>query len=122
MNQWDEAFNAATDEERKTARRWKPSNPWKWGSALSHSPSGRNQRPTCGNFFSSTSAFDAHRTGPFQNAKNPRANRRCLTIPEMREKGMAQTKDFWWVTKLYENAPDWVSRNARIDYFSSGIP
>lgn len=102
MQTWDEAFDAATTEQRKTVRRWKPSKPLKWGSALSIDQNDRNQCPSCGEFFSSSYAFDAHRIGAF-------SNRRCMTLAEMVGKGMLRNSNFWWVSEanpMLRNAPD----------------
>jgi hypothetical protein len=109
MKTWDEAFDAATTEERKTVRRWKPSKPLRWGSALTLDAGDKNQCPTCGHFFASTYAFDAHRTGPFGTEKNPKSNRRCLTLAEMVGRGMVRNSHFWWVSganPIARNASD----------------
>jgi hypothetical protein len=52
-----------------------------------------NECTGCGKLFNSTAAFDKHRTGPMDD-------RRCLTEPEMRGKGMAVNATGWWVTGL----------------------
>jgi hypothetical protein len=52
----------------------------------------RNQCPSCGAFFNSTGAFDAHRTRVDPAEQFPR---RCLTLAEMRAKGMQQRGSFW---------------------------
>ena len=51
----------------------------------------RNQCPTCGLLFNSSNAFDKHRTGSHG------VDRRCLTVPEMEDKGMVLNKDGFWV-------------------------
>lgn len=51
----------------------------------------RNQCPTCKEYFNSNGAFDKHRTGSHG------VNRRCMTIDEMLEKGMAIRADGFWV-------------------------
>lgn len=50
--------------------------------------------PTCGEYFSSTYAFDQHRKGPI-------TDRRCLTVAEMREKGFSVNATGHWITKPY---------------------
>lgn len=54
----------------------------------------RNQCPSCGELFNSNAAFDRHRTGVFG------VDRRCMTVPEMRARGMAKNASGWWVTSL----------------------
>lgn len=54
----------------------------------------RNQCPTCGKFFNSTSAFEKHRTGTYEEG------RRCMTTEEMLAAKMAINKDGWWVGSL----------------------
>jgi len=54
----------------------------------------RNQCQTCKEYFNSNGAFDRHRTGSHG------LNRRCRSIEEMLEMGMALRKDGFWVTKL----------------------
>ncbi len=60
-------------------------------------PPGTNycQCPTCKGYFNSVRAFDFHRTGPAED-------RRCLTVPEMVEKGMEKNRRDYWVTSLRE--------------------
>lgn len=48
----------------------------------------------CGLYFNSTAAFDKHRTG--QHGKD----RRCMTVDEMKAKGMATNGRGYWVTAL----------------------
>ena len=56
----------------------------------------RNQCPTCGEYFNSTYACDAHRTGPFGHGGQP-ARRRCLTVNEMSAHGMRLNRAGFWV-------------------------
>ncbi|WP_233867197.1 hypothetical protein [Paraburkholderia adhaesiva] len=63
-----------------------------------HLTGDRNQCPTCGAFFNSTYAFDAHRTGPFGGAQGEPSRRRCLTVDEMRAKGMTLNQAGFWMT------------------------
>ena len=51
-----------------------------------------NQCPSCLEYFNSTGALDKHRVGSFEPPE-----RRCLTIPEMLEKGMVVNKAGFWV-------------------------
>lgn len=53
----------------------------------------RNQCPSCGEFFNSTTAFAMHRTGEFGK------DRRCLTVAQMAAKGMCQNEAGFWMTK-----------------------
>lgn len=47
----------------------------------------------CGEYFNSTSAFDKHRVG---REGKTRVERRCLSVSEMVELGMAlNSSDFW---------------------------
>jgi len=46
----------------------------------------------CGEYFNSTRAFDAHRTG------RPGVARRCRTEFEMRRRGMSRNHGGWWIT------------------------
>jgi len=48
----------------------------------------------CNELFNSASAFDFHRTGKFGTGK-----RRCLTVPEMKAKGMAKNAAEFWTRK-----------------------
>lgn len=48
----------------------------------------------CREYFNSTAAFDKHRVGKFDT------NRRCLTVEEMRGKGMDKSARGFWVTQL----------------------
>lgn len=50
----------------------------------------RNQCPSCGEHFNSTHAFEKHRHGDFG------VDRRCMTVDEMREKGMHFAADGFW--------------------------
>jgi hypothetical protein len=51
----------------------------------------RNQCPTCQEYFNSSTAFDQHRTGPFDDT------RRCLTVAEMQVKNFGKTNDDFWL-------------------------
>ncbi len=53
----------------------------------------------CGKTFISLEAFDAHRTGSFQQK-----TRRCLTEQEMRAAGMMQNSKGWWVVPAQSEA------------------
>ena len=55
----------------------------------------RCQCAACGEYFKSTFAFDKHRVGPH-------SDRRCLGPIAMREFGMAQKPDGFWVSALME--------------------
>ena len=50
----------------------------------------------CGLYFTSTSAFDKHRTGRYANTGEWQGTRRCLTTAEMDAKGMALRTDGVW--------------------------
>lgn len=60
----------------------------------------KNQCPSCKLYFNSTAAFDRHRSGTF----TPNT-RRCLTVTEMLEKGMAQNARGWWISAVN---PKWA--------------
>lgn len=53
----------------------------------------RNQCAGCCQLFNSTAAFDKHRHGDF-------SERRCLSVAEMINKGMAINAAGYWVTAL----------------------
>lgn len=53
----------------------------------------RNQCPTCGEHFNSSSAFDKHRTGRFGT------DRRCRTVAEMLAAGMAKNTAGFWIER-----------------------
>jgi hypothetical protein len=53
----------------------------------------RNQCPACHCYFNSTTAFEKHRTGSYG------VDRRCLTVPEMEDKGMVINEAGFWMTK-----------------------
>ena len=53
-----------------------------------------NQCPSCGEMFKSIDAFDAHRTGKFN------IDRRCMTVVEMQQSGMAINDNGLWVSGL----------------------
>ncbi|TCG08362.1 hypothetical protein BZM27_12565 [Paraburkholderia steynii] len=76
----------------------------------------RNQCPTCGEFFNSSSAFDKHRTGPFGKASAP-AQRRCMSPDEMRALGMVKNDAGFWIEKRMSDAQRQrlsdASKNAR---------
>ena len=54
----------------------------------------RNQCAGCGELFNSSFAFDKHRTGEFGK------DRRCMTVEEMKSKGMDINAAGYWVTSL----------------------
>ena len=58
----------------------------------------RNHCNGCHEFFNSDAAFEMHRVGNYTD-EDPR---RCLTVEEMLERGMALNKDGYWVTRLKE--------------------
>lgn len=67
----------------------------------------RNECPACGLLFNSTAAFDKHRVGDIgmHNSKTPNPYgpvRRCMTVAEMQERGMAVSNGYW-VTALNTN-------------------
>ena len=53
----------------------------------------------CGEFFNSVSAFDWHRVTPLSANGTPRLRsiRRCLTVEEMRYKGMHKNDSGYWI-------------------------
>jgi hypothetical protein len=53
----------------------------------------------CGEFFNSVSAFDWHRATPLSANGTPRLRsiRRCLTVEEMRCKGMSKNASGYWI-------------------------
>ena len=53
----------------------------------------RNQCPSCGRYFNSTSAFEMHRTGRYG------VDRSCLTVSEMEAKSMVINLAGFWMTK-----------------------
>jgi hypothetical protein len=55
----------------------------------------RNQCRGCGEFFNSTTAFDAHRSGDYGK------DRRCRTAGEMQKRGMLKNADGFWITEAY---------------------
>jgi len=59
----------------------------------------RNHCSTCHEFFNSDGAFDMHRTGKFNDPKDPR---RCRTEQEMTEKGMVMNKAGYWTTGRFD--------------------
>ncbi len=54
----------------------------------------RSQCPVCNHLFAGTKAFDAHRVGPFTRKQK---KRRCLSLREMRLRGMVQNEQGWWM-------------------------
>lgn len=54
----------------------------------------RNQCPTCLEHFNSSKAFDQHRTGLFNDARN------CLTVVEMQTMDFGKTKDDFWLCPI----------------------
>jgi len=54
--------------------------------------------PACGQIFDSNAAFDAHRVGKFGRAPD-QGGRRCRTIPEMMQRGMAKNEAGHWIAK-----------------------
>ncbi|AJW52816.1 hypothetical protein AMS56_13025 [Burkholderia pseudomallei] len=61
--------------------------------------------PTCGERFRSSRAFDMHRTGEYgrvgPDGRYLSAQRRCLTVNEMREAGMLRNTRGLWITKAF---------------------
>jgi hypothetical protein len=57
----------------------------------------RNECPGCGELFNSTRAFDVHRIGKFGKPV-PEGGRRCSTVAEMMQSGMAKNAAGFWVT------------------------
>jgi hypothetical protein len=62
----------------------------------------RNQCPGYGEFFNSTHAFDAHRTGAFGKPGEP-ARRRCMSVAEMQATGMTLNAAGFWITRKSED-------------------
>lgn len=58
----------------------------------------RSECTVCNLVFSSAHSFDKHRTGD-----HVERTRRCLTVDEMKDKGMAQNEKGIWVTALFES-------------------
>ncbi len=54
----------------------------------------------CGCGFSSITSFEMHRVGQFAGAGRP-STRRCLSVAEMRAKGMALTRRGWTTGREY---------------------
>ncbi len=48
----------------------------------------------CGELFKTVSGFDMHRTGEGED-------RRCMSIDEMKDNGMALNKGGYWVTEIW---------------------
>jgi len=53
----------------------------------------RNLCRACNEYFNSTFAFDKHRTGKHG------VDRRCLTVDEMRAKGMSKNSADFWISQ-----------------------
>jgi hypothetical protein len=49
---------------------------------------------TCDEYFNSTYAFDMHRVGDHGMP----GSRRCLTVQEMRQRGMDKNATDWWIS------------------------
>lgn len=69
----------------------------------------RNQCPSCGEFFNSTSAFEKHRKSsgwfigiPTKEAKALGYPHRCLTVKEMQSEGMQKNSTTYWITSAFE--------------------
>lgn len=64
-----------------------------------------NMCPTCGERFRSSRAFDMHRAGEYgrvgPDGRYLPAQRRCLTVDEMRGVGMLRNKRGLWITKAF---------------------
>ena len=58
-----------------------------------HLTGGRNQCPSCNQYFNSNTAFDKHRTGQHG------VNRRCRTTEEMTALGMLVNHAGFWITE-----------------------
>ena len=58
-----------------------------------------NQCPSCGEFFNSSFAFGKHLIGEVATPA-----RRCLTVQEMLDKGMAKKENGFWVSCLMDKA------------------
>lgn len=65
----------------------------------------------CGKVFSSTSAFDMHRTGSYGRAvydndkkvtRYIKGDRRCCTEQEITDKGMIKNKRGYWTTGVFD--------------------
>lgn len=59
--------------------------------------------PTCGLVFRSPAGFDMHRVGPFATLPDSKHGaqphgRRCLSVAEMTERGMARNERGQWTT------------------------
>ena len=90
---WEKAWDETPPEVRRRTQRWgPPKSKGQWACRLNGE---RNQCGTCGHFFTGTKSFDRHRTGPWGKQGVP-SKRRCLTIPEMIEKGFTRNEYFYW--------------------------
>lgn len=59
----------------------------------------RCQCAGCGLYFNSEGAFNKHRTGSFYEK-----TRRCMSVDEMKEAGMAVASSGYWVSSLWTGA------------------
>jgi hypothetical protein len=76
----------------------------------------RNECPGCAEVFNSTAAFDKHRTGKFGKAPED-GGRRCRTVAEMEQIGMAKNAAGFWCTQLMPtDASAMVSGDSGIDF------
>jgi hypothetical protein len=57
----------------------------------------RNQCGECGQLFNSTHAFEKHRTGSI-GAPDPADMRRCMSVEEMKARGMDRNEAGFWVS------------------------
>ena len=57
----------------------------------------------CGEYFNSSYGFDEHRVGPWSRSG---ADRRCLTIEEMRERGWALSATGHWIKETRQKRQD----------------
>lgn len=57
----------------------------------------RNQCPTCGEYFSTTKAFERHRVGNFD-----KKTRRCLSVSEIRAYPMRKDSKGFWKLPQYD--------------------
>lgn len=55
----------------------------------------RNQCQGCKQYFNSNAAFELHRIGEHG------VDRRCMTVDEMKARGMAINHAGYWITKLF---------------------
>jgi hypothetical protein len=62
----------------------------------------RSQCACCKQVFAGTRAFDAHRVGPYSRKQQ---KRRCLSVREMRLRGMTQNEQGWWMLQGRSSIP-----------------